>query len=38
MIIDENGKPKMNMDGRWEYELRGISYMNDLLYNYGYDV
>ena len=23
-IIDENGKPKMNMDVRWEYELRGI--------------
>lgn len=25
-IIDENNKPKMNTDVRWEYELRGISY------------
>ena len=23
-IIDENGRPRMNMDVRWEYELRGI--------------
>ena len=25
-IIDENNKPKINMDVRWEYELRGLSY------------
>jgi len=25
-IIEEDGKPKMNMDVRWEYELRGIPY------------
>ena len=25
-IIDENNKPKMNMDVRWEYELRGLKY------------
>ena len=25
-IIDENNKPKINMDDRWEYELRGLSY------------
>ena len=25
-IIEEDGKPKMNMDVRWEYELRGLSY------------
>ena len=25
-IIDENNKPKMNTDVRWEYELRGIKY------------
>ena len=26
LIIEEDGKPKMNMVVRWEYELRGISY------------
>ena len=25
-IIEADGKPRMNMDVRWEYELRGISY------------
>jgi hypothetical protein len=25
-IIDENNKPKINTDVRWEYELRGLSY------------
>jgi len=25
-IIEEDGKPRMNMDVRWEYELRGIPY------------
>ena len=25
-IIDENNKPKINMDVRWEYELRGLPY------------
>ena len=25
-IIEEDGKPKMNMDVRWEYELRGLPY------------
>ena len=25
-IIEEDGKPRMNMDVRWEYELRGLPY------------
>ena len=25
-IIDENNKPVINTDVRWEYELRGLSY------------
>jgi hypothetical protein len=25
-IIEADGKPRMNMDVRWEYELRGIAY------------
>jgi len=25
-IIEEDGKPRMNMDVRWEYELRGLKY------------
>jgi hypothetical protein len=25
-IIEEDGKPRMNMDVRWEYELRDIPY------------
>ena len=25
-IIEANGKPRMNTDVRWEYELRGLPY------------
>ena len=25
-IIEADGKPRMNTDVRWEYELRGIPY------------